>query len=388
MIDELAKQYEGKLPAPLLDEVKKETRKVKLTKDQLERVFKNLEEKYLYAKIQPGEAIGIVTAESFGEPGTQMTLRTFHFAGVAEVNVTLGLPRLIEIFDARKEPSTPLMHIYLKKPHNKDKKNLERIIAQIKEIKMHEVLSEISINLLKLNIEFVFNKTRMRELGIQEEETVKAVKDMLKTVDMSVKDSVYIVAPKTKEGEATSTLPLLYTLKEKIKAVKIKGIIGVTEVIPKMEDDEIILLATGANLKEVFKVEEVDYTRTTTNHLFEVSKNLGIEAARQIIIDEASKVIQEQGLDIDIRHIMFIADLMTSRGDIKGVTRSGITEHKESVLARASFETPIRHLINASLKGEVDYLKSVVENVMINQPIPLGTGMPKLVVKGTGSSEK
>jgi len=128
--------------------------------------------------------------------------------------------------------------------------------------------------------------------------------------------------------------------------------------------------------------------QTTTNHLFEVSKNLGIEAARQIIIDEASKVIQEQGLDIDIRHIMFIADLMTSRGDIKGVTRSGITEHKESVLARASFETPIRHLINASLKGEVDYLKSVVENVMINQPIPLGTGMPKLVVKGTGSSEK
>ena len=381
MIDELAKQYEGKLPAPLLDEVKKETRKVKLTKDQLERVFKNLEEKYLYAKIQPGEAIGIVTAESFGEPGTQMTLRTFHFAGVAEVNVTLGLPRLIEIFDARKEPSTPLMHIYLKKPHNKDKKNLERIIAQIKEIKMHEVLSEISINLLKLNIEFVFNKTRMRELGIQEEETVKAVKDMLKTVDMSVKDSVYIVAPKTKEGEATSTLPLLYTLKEKIKAVKIKGIIGVTEVIPKMEDDEIILLATGANLKEVFKVEEVDYTRTTTNHLFEVSKNLGIEAARQTIIAEASKVIQEQGLDIDIRHIMFIADLMTTKGEIKGITRSGITEEKESVLARASFETPIRHLINASLIGEVDMLNSVVENVMINQPIPLGTGLPSLITK-------
>src|SRR3989344_5682397 len=246
MIDETAKRFEGRIPAPLIEEVKKEAKDVKLSKAQLETVFARLEEKYKYAKIQPGEAIGIVTAESFGEPGTQMTLRTFHFAGVAEVNVTLGLPRLIEIFDARKEPSTPLMHIYLKKPHNKDKKNLERIIAQIKEIKMHEVLSEISINLLKLNIEFVFNKTRMRELGIQEEETVKAVKDMLKTVDMSVKDSVYIVAPKTKEGEATSTLPLLYTLKEKIKAVKIKGIIGVTEVIPKMEDDEIILLATGA----------------------------------------------------------------------------------------------------------------------------------------------
>lgn len=387
MIDELAKQYEGKLPIPLLESVRKEAKKVKLTKDQAERIFKNLEEKYRYAKIQPGEAIGIVTAESFGEPGTQMTLRTFHFAGVAEVNVTLGLPRLIEIFDARKEPSTPLMHIYLEKQHSQDKKNLERIIAQIKEIKMHEILSEISINLLKLNIEFVFNKTRMREQGISEEESIKVLKETLKTIDISEKDGVYIVSIKAKEGEATSTLPLLYALKEKIKSAKVKGITGVTEVVPKMEGNEIMLLATGANLKEVFKIPEVDFARTTTNNIFEVAKNLGIEAARQMIIEEALKVIQEQGLDIDIRHIMFIADLMTSRGDIKGVTRSGITEHKESVLARASFETPIRHLINASLKGEVDHLNSVVENVMINQPIPLGTGLPSIIMKGSGSKK-
>lgn len=387
MIDELAKQYEGKLPIPLLESVRKEAKKVKLTKDQAERIFKNLEEKYRYAKIQPGEAIGIVTAESFGEPGTQMTLRTFHFAGVAEVNVTLGLPRLIEIFDARKEPSTPLMHIYLDKQHSQDKKNLERIIAQIKEIKMHEILSEISINLLKLNIEFVFNKTRMREQGISEEESIKVLKETLKTIDISEKDGVYIVSIKAKEGEATSTLPLLYALKEKIKSAKVKGITGVTEVVPKMEGNEIMLLATGANLKEVFKIPEVDFARTTTNNIFEVARNLGIEAARQMIIEEALKVIQEQGLDIDIRHILFISDLMTCRGDIKGVTRSGITEHKESVLARASFETPIRHLINASLKGEVDHLNSVVENVMINQPIPLGTGLPNIIVKGSGSEK-
>ncbi len=384
MIDTLAKQYEGRIPSPLIEEVRKGVKDAKLTKVQLEAVFSKLEQKYIYAKIQPGEAIGIVTAESFGEPGTQMTLRTFHFAGVAEVNVTLGLPRLIEIFDARKEPSTPLMIIYLKKPYNKEDKYLEKIIAQIKEIRVQEILSELSINLLKLHIEYVLNKKRMKELGINEEAAVKAIKETFKTAEISEKEGRYIATPKSKEGG----LPALYTLKERIKEVKVNGIEDIQEVIPKMENNEIILLASGSNLKEVFKIAEVDYTKTITNNIFEVAKNLGIEAARQTIITEASKVIGEQGLDIDIRHIMFIADLMTAKGEIKGITRSGITEEKESVLARASFETPIRHLINASLIGEVDMLNSVVENVMINQPIPLGTGLPSLITKFGGKENK
>ncbi|MBI5797660.1 DNA-directed RNA polymerase subunit A'' [Candidatus Woesearchaeota archaeon] len=384
MSEEIIKKYEGKIPAPMMEEVKLALKEKKLTKTQLETVFTRLEEKYRNARIQPGEAIGIITAESFGEPGTQMTLRTFHFAGVAEVNVTLGLPRLIEIFDARKEPSTPLMIIHLNKPYNKEEKHLEKIIAQIKEIRVYEILNEVSINLLRLQVEFVLNKKRMKELGIVEEETAKIIKDSLKTAEITEKDGRYTASPKNKEAG----LPGLYTLKEKIKEVKIKGIDGIQEVIPKMDNNEILLLASGSNLKEVFKIAEVDASNTITNNIFEVAKNLGIEAARETIIAEASKVISEQGLDIDIRHIMFIADLMTVRGEIKGVTRSGITEEKESVLARASFETPIKHLINASLTGEVDYLNSVVENVMINQPIPLGTGLPSLITKLSKEKKK
>ncbi|MBS3170385.1 DNA-directed RNA polymerase subunit A'' [Candidatus Woesearchaeota archaeon] len=383
MIEEIAKQYEGKIPAPLIQEVIDESKDRKLTKAQIEKVFNKLLEKYNYAKIQSGEAIGIITAESFGEPGTQMTLRTFHFAGVAEVNVTLGLPRLIEIFDARKEPSTPLMTVFLNKPYNKDEKYLEKIIAQIKEIRVHEIVSEISINLLKLQVEFVLNKKRLKELGLNEEETIKIVKDSFKNLDFADSDNRYYLIPKNKEGG----LPALYNIKERLKEVKIKGINGILEVIPKMENNEIILLASGSNLKDVFKIPEVDFTKTISNDIFEVSKNLGIEAGRQIIIQEASKVLSEQGLDVDIRHIMFISDLMTNRGEIKGITRSGISEEKESVLARASFETPIKHLINASLKGEVDRLNSVVENVMINQPIPLGTGLPSLIIKDKESKK-
>jgi DNA-directed RNA polymerase subunit A" len=381
--DAIAK-YEGKVPKPLLDQVETLAKSEKLSVKQTEEVLLRLHEKYEYSKIQPGEAIGIVTAESFGEPGTQMTLRTFHFAGVAEVNVTLGLPRLIEIFDARKEPSTPLMTIYLNKPYNKEEKHLEKIIGKIKEIKVHEVMSEISINLLNLEVELTLNKKRMKELGTNEEAVAKAIKEGLKNIEVSKNEKKYLILPKNKEGG----LPILFGLKEKVKAVIVTGIKGIVNIVPKRDKGEIVLMASGSSLDSVYKLEEVDFTRTISNNFFETASVLGIEAARQMVMDEAAKVINEQGLDIDIRHIMFISDLMSSSGTIKGVTRSGITSQKESVLARASFETPIKHLINASLAGEVDHLTSVVENVMINQPIPLGTGLPGIVANLSKKEKK
>src|SRR3989344_4213837 len=124
----------------------------------------------------------------------------------------------------------------------------------------------------------------MKELGINEEAAVKGIKDALKTVDITDKDGRYTATPKNKEGG----LPALYTLKERIKEVKVNGIDGIQEVIPKMENNEIMLLASGSNLKEAYKIAEVDFTRTITNNIFEVAKNLGIEAARQTIICNSS----------------------------------------------------------------------------------------------------
>ncbi len=376
-MSKIAEKYKDKLPEGLFNEMLTEAKKKKLTDKQLKKAFEKLYEKYQYAAIQAGEAIGIITAESFGEPSTQMTLRTFHFAGVAEMNVTLGLPRLIEIFDARKAPSTPSMQIYLNKPYNKDEKHLEKIIGKIKGVKLGDVLAEISINILRTQIEFRPNKKRMRELGINEDDIFKGLKDFAKVADVSQKDNIFIVKPKSQEAG----LPVVFSLKEKIKDLRVKGIKGIHEVLPKKEGTEIVLLSSGTNLAEVILLPEVDKDRTISNDLFEVGRVLGIEAARQVIMSEASHVIKEQGLPIDHRHIMLISDLMTSSGTIKGVTRSGITSEKESVLARASFETPIKHLINASLQGEIDYLNSVVENVMLNQPVPVGTGLPGLVTK-------
>ncbi len=379
--EKILQQYEKKIPVKLMDDVKAVLEKRKLTETQLKKVMEQLEKSYTEAKINPGEAIGIVTAESFGEPGTQMTLRTFHLAGVAEANITLGLPRLIEIFDARKLPSTPSMEIYLKKPYNKDESQLERIISLIKEIKLPEILSDISVNLLKTNIELKLNRKRMNDLGITDAEIISALKT-IKTIDFEQKEkNLIIINAKAKEVN----LAIVFALKEKLKTTMVKGIKGISQVLPIKRNNEIVLITAGSNLASALIIPEVDGTRTTSNNIFEVAKELGIEAARQAIINEASKVINDQGLDIDKRHIMMLADMMTNTGTISGITRSGITGSKESVLARASFETPIKHIINASLYGEVDKLSSVVENVMLNQPIPVGTGLPDLI---TGMKKK
>jgi len=372
----MIEEYKDRINDFLLEEFEKEEKEAKLTKPQKKKALDLLEERYKSYKITPGEAIGVITAESFGEPGTQMTLNIFHFAGVSELNVTLGLPRLIEIFDARKEVSIPTMEVHLKSRYNKDIKMVKKIAAMIKGTRLRELVNEFLINVIKRQIEIVLNKKNMRNLDISIDFLINTLSSKMKKINVRLAANGNIVLKP--DAEETS-LRDVYKLKEKAKQTFIKGIENIAQVLPVKQDNKFVILTTGSNLKEVIKIEQVDETNTISNSIFEIASVFGIEAARKAIIYEADKVIKEQGLDVDIRHILFISDLMTSNGSIKGVTRSGITGEKESVLARATFETPLKHITSAALMGEEDLLNSVVENVLLNQAVPLGTGLPGLV---------
>lgn len=374
MVHKDLEEYEGKMPPALLQEIEEFCPASKLKK-----VAKRVFEEYMNAKIDAGEAVGLVGAESIGEPGTQMTLNTFHYAGVAEMNVTMGLPRIIEILDGRKSIATPQMEIFLKAPFNKGK-DIREIALQIKETKFDEVISEYGLNIVDLKIDITLNSEKLKELDISPQALVKAVEKGLSN-EASVKYDAGVVSLKLKGKDEEKGLNSLYRLKEKAKEVYIKGIKGVTQILPVKRKDEFLIITAGSNLKKVFELEFVDTERTTTNDIYEISEVLGVEAARQAVMDEVFKVIETQGLNVDIRHIMLVADTMTVSGEIKGITRYGVVSEKASVLARASFETPIKHVINAAMKGEVDYLNSVVENVMLNQPVPVGTGLPGLITK-------
>jgi len=326
-------------------------------------------------QISPGEAIGIVTAQSIGEPSTQMVLRTFHSAGVQEMQVTQGLPRLIEIVDARKTPSTPTMEIYLDKEKNNEKD--ARVIAEkIKEAKFGDVIDKMKINFGDKKIEALISPSSLKMVHIGIDELSNRLKE--KGYPNKVKDNTLVF------WEPKLDFKQLYKLKEKIKTIQISGVKGIEQILVVKRETHYVILTSGTNLEEILKFKGVDDTKTTTNDICDISRVLGVEAARQSIINEIRRTIEAQGLDIDIRHLKLIADAMCFAGEVQGSTRMGIISQKSSVLARASFETPIKHFVNATLKATKDELSSVIENIILNQPTPVGTGLPGLLVKITG----
>jgi DNA-directed RNA polymerase subunit A" len=377
------------LPTATVKQIEEYAKKEKLSEKEKQKLTEETKKKYSKMQVTPGEAIGIVAAQSIGEPGTQMTMRTFHFVGVSELNVTLGLPRIIEILDARKDPKTPSMFVYLRSPHNKSREDAEKIAAKIKQVALKELAKEISLNLANQTITIAFEGEELRLRGINADDIIANLSKQMKGLKCTKESGKVIIAPKVED------LKKLYRLKEKIKETPIAGVKDITNVLPVWKKDEsdpdkgeYVIQTFGSNLKGVFALPEVDENRTTTNNIHEIAKVLGIDAAHQAVINEIVFVLEEQGMPVDLRHILLVADLMCTTGELKGVTRHGITSQKTSVLARASFEIPLKHLIDASVIGEVDQLTSVVENIMINQPIPIGTGLPDLVVKMGKSEQK
>ncbi len=331
---------------------------------------------HLKEKISPGEAIGLVTAQSFGEASTQMVLNTFHMAGVAEMQVTTGLPRIIEIFDARKKPSSPKMEIYLEKDYNNEK-DAKVFAEKIKEVTLKEVSSEINLDFGNKKIVINLDNNELRKTHTTPVKVVERLRDLGFKVETRGNSIVL--------NAAEYGFKEIYQLKEKLKKSIISGVKGVEQILIVKKDKDYAVITLGTNLKEIIKLKEVDKKKLISNDLYEVAEIFGIEAARQLIINEIKEVLNSQGLDIHIKHLELIADAMTNTGDVKGVTRMGIIMQKASILARATFETPVKQFVNAIIKGSTDKLESVIENVILNQPVPVGTGLPGLLVNVIGS---
>jgi DNA-directed RNA polymerase subunit A" len=328
-------------------------------------------------RIDPSEACGIVSAQSIGEPGTQMTMRTFHYAGVAEINVTLGLPRLIEIVDARSVPSTPMMNIYLTDEYRNDADKAKSVANQIEITELNDI-ADLQADLSNLVITVKPVEDVLKNKGLSFEELLEAIQKIRK-----------IDAKKQKNKTIKITLDdpsykSLLDINEKLKNLKVKGVDGINRIIIRKEPGEgFVIYSEGSNLEEVLQIEGVDQYRTETNDIQAVGRVLGVEAARNIIIQEAHNTLSEQGLNVDKRHIMLVADLMTADGEIKAIGRHGISGEKTSVLSRAAFEITVNHLLHASRRGEVDDLEGVAENIIVGQPVNLGTGAIELAMKRT-----
>jgi DNA-directed RNA polymerase subunit A" len=305
-------------------------------------------------------------------------MNTFHYAGVAEIDVTQGLPRLIELVDARKTPDTPMMTVYLDEEYATDRERAHEVVWSIESTKILS-LGDVSTNVADMLVQIDLNDETLLERW----PTVGDVGEIAAEIAETIEDALGVQTRRSgtlvEFGPSEPSYRELLQLVEELRDVVFKGIEEVSRVVIRKESlddgEEFVLYTEGSAFGDVIEIEGVDASRTTCNNIHEIYRNLGVEAAREAIINETMDTLEEQGLDdVNVRHLMLVADIMTNRGTIESIGRHGISGSKESVLARAAFEVTVNHLLDAAIHGERDRLDGVIENVIVGKPVAIGTG--------------
>ena len=408
----------------------------KLTRAGFDWVIGEIESRFKMALAPPGDGIGTVAAQSIGEPATQMTLNTFHFAGVSAKNVTLGVPRLKEIINIAKSIKTPSLTIALKPELAGDRTRAKDCQASLEYTTLHSVAAVTEVHydpdptdtVIEEDREFVrayyempdedVDPSRMspwllrielnREMMVDKkllmadvaerinedfagdlscifnddnsEKLVLRIRIMnpegVKYEDASTEDEVFL---KRLETQMLSNLALrgIPDIKKVfIREAKQNAINSKTELFEKTT--EWMLDTEGVNLLEVMAHPDVDFTRTTSNHLIEVIQVLGIEAVRNTLLRELRGVIEFDGSYVNYRHLAILVEVMTYRGHLMSITRHGINRVETGPLMRCSFEETVDILMEAAAFSERDNMTGPSENIMLGQFCPIGTGEFKL----------
>ncbi len=369
----VTKKYTRTFNTKLKSEVSESMADSGISLSGVEKVCRKGLELYNRAKVEPGQAVGIVTAQSLGEPGTQMTLRTFHFAGIRERNVTLGLPRLIELVDARKKPTTPTMDIYLVDSIKADKDQAIAVAKNVLQTRVKSLVTSQTDYTTQITLRLDEDMMRERDVTATDIEIALSSNKKFK-IEASSSTMVLKFVEKTDTQGALAIL-------DKVRNATVKGVPDVERVTLIQSDGEWVIQTTGSNLAGVLKVEGINRRKIRTNNVMEIAETLGIEAARNALISELNSTLEDQGLEVDDRYIMLVADLMCSRGYMQQIGRHGVAGTKDSVLARAAFEITVPTIARAALGGEVERLRGVTENVIVGSNIPIGSGTVDLYMQ-------
>ncbi|KAI0473232.1 DNA-directed RNA polymerase III subunit RPC1 [Xylariaceae sp. FL0804] len=358
-------------------------------------------EKHKKATVEPGHAVGAIGAQSIGEPGTQMTLKTFHFAGVAGMSITQGVPRIKEIINASKTISTPVITCPLENDENLEAAKIVR--ARIEKTYIEDVLrfmdDEWQPNRAFMTLHINTETLEGMHLGITLEDIKNAIIKQKKlkilagdittfpqdaSIEISVRhpDSDGKRAPRSKAAlaEAMSDLTVRMShLKRVLPSVPVSGYPEATRAIVQKDDksDKHTILVEGYGLRQCMNTEGVIGTKTISNNVLECRDVLGIEAARTTIAKEISAVMNDMG--IDPRHMQLLADVMTYKGDIYGITRFGLAKMRDSTLQLASFEKTADHLFDAAAGMKADPIEGVSEKIIMGETMSIGTGAFKVV---------
>jgi DNA-directed RNA polymerase III subunit RPC1 len=223
--------------------------------------------------VDPGSAVGAVACQSIGEPGTQMTLKTFHFAGVASMNITLGVPRLKEIINTSANISTPIINGKLLMRGLESAKAVE---SRIEKILFKEIVRGISTSItperLVLNFAVDFDLVKKLRLEITLDQIQSLFNQILKSTNIEISPTgIQYVMKKVKENSFFQA----EKIKKQILNIKITGIEGISRAIINCVDkptEEYELLIAGKCFKNVLNIAGIEPSNTLSNDILEIEK--------------------------------------------------------------------------------------------------------------------
>jgi DNA-directed RNA polymerase II subunit RPB1 len=394
----------------------------RITKAQLEMIVQRIKIFFEKSLVHPGEMVGVIAAQSIGEPATQLTLNTFHLSGISEKsNVTRGVPRLKEILHLSKNLKSPSATVHLLPTHRENRAHADDVRKALIRTRVSDivnrvriaydpqgfssVLSESTIPVKHWKLQLTFDPESMHERGITMEDVHIAISRGLggkignvrvETSDTNASELLAVLSVLTtgeiaddNTGDSIRFLRDLEALV--IDKIVVRGIRGIEHcTIRKLKKsmkrvdheyevgDEYVVDTVGTNLMEILGMSGIDSTRTYSNHILEINEILGIDAAREAIIRELGAAFDHSY--INYHHVSLLADRMTSRGIPISIDRHGVAKSDAGPLAKASFEETDAVLLRAAQMGELDPLTGVTSNIMFGQPIPGGTGMSQILL--------
>ena len=418
---------------------KKILKQFKLNKIAFDYLIENIKMDYNNSKISVSEMVGPIAAQSIGEPATQMTLNTFHFAGVSsKSNVTRGVPRLKELLHISKNIKAPSTTIFLNDEYKYDKSKANEVLNMIELTTIKDLINSINIyfdphdnsttidednNLMEIYnifneidpvlkteksgsdwvIRFEFDKQLMINKSITMEDIYYSINlvygddVMCLYSDDNSNNLIFrirVMKYKKNENVKINDINLLKQIANNIREnIVIKGIKDISNVTmfknkqnyelvnnSYVQKEEWVLNTNGINLTEIFNHKFIDFTKTYSNDIYEIYDILGIEAARSVLLNEIKEVIESSGNYVNYRHLSLLCDIMTNRGGLMSIDRFGINRENIGPLAKCSFEETTDQLFKAAIFGEVDNLTGVSSNIMMGQIPPGGTGDTDILI--------
>ena len=386
--------------------------------------------------VQPGELVGIIAAQSIGEPSTQMTLNTFHLAGVAaKSNMTRGVPRLEELLKVTQNPKAIALTVFLK-PEYRQIKDKAREVAQdlgltlLRDITMKAAIyydpkiestileedrdlitfykqfelqrqTESSTQLfsrwilrLELDREKMFNKNITMDdlsyvLDRQFNDTIDTTYSDFNSTKLVMR--IRLIKDDREKDEQDDLMNLKKFQNRLLNSVVMHGLPGIKTATFREEKGyvedvkgeyknitEYVIDTDGTNFVEVMNHPAVDGNRILSTHPYDIYENLGIEATRATLLSEIQDLFEDA--PVNIRHIGLLTDVMTRTGRLMSVDRYGINKTDIGPLAKASFEETEKILLRAAQFGEVDPITGVAGNIMMGQPIRGGTAFSQILL--------